>query len=47
MNDNIIPDQLSEIDMLPLQKTGDLSETSTGELVYLPKLLKLLINDPK
>ena len=24
-------------------KTGDLSETSTGELVSLPKLLKLVI----
>ena len=27
LNDNVIPDQWSEIDMLPLPKTGDLSET--------------------
>ena len=28
MNDNDIPDQWSEIYMLPIPKTGDISETS-------------------
>ena len=44
LNDNINPDQWSEIDMLPLPKSGDLSLTANNRGISLSSMVAKLVN---
>ena len=44
LNDNVIPDQWSEIDMIPLPKTGDLSETSNYRGISIASQIAKTVN---
>ena len=44
LNDDVIPDQWSEIDMLLLPKTGDLSETSNYRGINISSQIVKTVN---
>ena len=45
LNDNVKPDQWSEIDMLPLLKSGDLSLTANYRGISLSSMVAKLVNN--
>ena len=44
LNDNVKPDQWSEIDMIPLPKAGDLSDTGNYRGISLSSIIAKFVN---
>ena len=44
LNDNVKPEQWSEIDMIPLPKTGDLSDTGNYRGISLSSIVARFVN---